>query len=150
MTSDRLPIAPVTIDQDPKFSGYEVRQGDCSSGGLDWGEMIALITSLTRSPQGGPLYPMLTADEWADRKRQGAERAAARRAEEAAFVTLRLPKFEAERLSSALSDVLCWAAGFSAANYDRGVDGPMGIEQLRTLNIKLKAALEPADFEEVF
>ncbi|MFG1304197.1 hypothetical protein V5F34_08660 [Xanthobacter autotrophicus] len=141
MTGARLPLAPVMIDQDPEFSGFEVRQGDRSTGGLDWGEMIALITSLTRSPEGGPRYPMLTAEEWEERRRKGDDLARQRQAEEAAFTTLRLPTNDLRDWSYALADVLCWASGFAAANYDRGLSGPMGVEAIRTLNQKIKAAL---------
>lgn len=150
MSGARLSLAPVVVEADPDGTGFRVHQGERYQPCLDWGEMVAQITSLTWSPEGGPRFSMLTADEWAEREHRSDERAAAHHAENAAFVTLRLPKADAERLSSALSDVLCWASGFAAANYDRGVSGPMGIEQLRTLNIKLKAALGPADFEEIF
>ncbi|MCL8382098.1 hypothetical protein [Xanthobacter aminoxidans] len=152
MTAPRLPLAPVVVEAEPDTDGvgFRVHQGERYHPCLDWGEMVLQITALTWSPESRPRFPMLTADEWAERDRRGDEQRAARQAEDTKFVSLRIPKAEAEQLSSALSDVLCWAAGFAAANYDRGVSGPMGIEQLRDLNRKLKAALYPADFEEVF
>lgn len=62
-------------------------------------------------------------------------------------VTLNLHKDEADALSFALSDVLCWCAGFASAR--EGMDctdkGPMGTERLRDLNIKLKSALDEAE-----
>lgn len=145
----RLPLAPVEIDADPD-GGYRVALGDRFNRSLDWGEMIALLVSLTLEPNGGQRIQMLTADEWAEWDRRSSERQAARQAESDRVVSFCLLKDDVKAFSDAISDVLCWAAGFSAANTDRGVYGPMGIEQLRTLNIKLKAALRPAEFKEVF
>lgn len=150
MTTPRLPLAPVVVEAEPDGSGFRVSQGDRYHPSLDWGEMIALITSLTLSPVGGPRYPMLTAEEWAQKEREGEERRALNQAKDAAFTTLLLPTADLRDWSYSIADVLCWASGFAAANYDRGVSGPMGVDALRTLNIKIKAALEPADFEEVF
>ncbi|MFG1205611.1 hypothetical protein [Xanthobacter flavus] len=141
MTAPRLPLAPVVVEAEPDGSGFRVSQGGRYHPSLNWGEMIDLVTSLTLSPGGGPRYPMLTAEEWAQKEREGEERRARIQAEEAAFTTLRLPTADLRDWSYSISDVLCWASGFAAANYDRGVSGPMGIEALRSLNIKIKAAL---------
>ena len=63
------------------------------------------------------------------------------------LVPLRLTQDEAEAFSFALSDVLCWCAGFASAR--EGMDftdkGPLGTERLRDLNIKLKSALDEAE-----
>jgi hypothetical protein len=57
-------------------------------------------------------------------------------------VTLTLTRREAEAFSYALSDVLCWASGFRSARENTGMDeGPLGTNELRDLNIKLKGAL---------
>lgn len=47
---------------------------------------------------------------------------------------------EAEKLSLGLSDLLCWIEGFNAARAgtDHANSGPMGVEAVRTLNLRLK------------
>lgn len=59
-------------------------------------------------------------------------------------ITITLDREFADTLSSGLSDLLCWAAGFNAAlspseDHDRR---PMGIHAAREINIKLKSALD--------
>ena len=51
-----------------------------------------------------------------------------------------LTPMEAEEVSLALSDVLCWVAGFKAAREGTDLDasGPEGIKVLRDLNVRLK------------
>lgn len=58
-------------------------------------------------------------------------------------VTLEFGESQAKQLSSAMSDLLCWARGFKAAlNLSEEQDRvPMGIEEIRELNIKLKKAI---------
>lgn len=61
----------------------------------------------------------------------------------APVVLIQLDRQEAERLSWGLSDLLCWHGGFAAARAgtDLDDDRPMGIEAVRTLNLKIKDAL---------
>jgi len=141
VTAPSFPLAPVVVEAEPDGSGFRVSQGDRYHPSLDWGEMIALVTSFTRPPESGPRYPMLTAEEWAQKDRAHQERRERNQAEDAAFTVLRLPTADLRDWSHALADVLCWASGFAAANYDRGISGPMGVEAIRSLNIKIKAAL---------
>lgn len=49
----------------------------------------------------------------------------------------------ARRVSNALADVLCWFAGFKAGQPDAQL--PPGLEELRSLNIKLKDTWEESD-----
>lgn len=61
------------------------------------------------------------------------------------IVTLRMTKRQAEWAQSGLSDIACWARGFNAALKDgEGDRAPMGITEIRELNIALKKALEEA------
>lgn len=59
------------------------------------------------------------------------------------IVTLRMTKSQAEWLQGGLSDFACWARGFNAAlhpdDYERA---PMGVPEIRELNIALKKALQ--------
>lgn len=61
------------------------------------------------------------------------------------YVTIRLPKREAEKLSHGLSDIACWARGFVAALPESSDRHPLGIEEVRALNIILKRGLEEID-----
>ena len=64
------------------------------------------------------------------------------------MVSLHMPLEAAESFSLALSDVLCWCAGFEAALTDLDSrTGPMGTERLRDLNIDLKNAMSRAEGE---
>ena len=53
---------------------------------------------------------------------------------------IRLSPEEAEKLSLGLSDLLCWVDGFNAARAgtEQAHSGPMGVEAVRSLNLKLK------------
>lgn len=56
---------------------------------------------------------------------------------------LNLSADEAEQLSWAISDLLCWISGFEAGRAGTDLpDGPMGVNQLRNFNIKLKNSLK--------
>jgi len=58
-------------------------------------------------------------------------------------ITITLRRSEAEAWSYGLSDLLCWCRGFSAALLpDDFQRHPMGVDEARELNIKLKAALK--------
>lgn len=58
-------------------------------------------------------------------------------------VALRMTKKQAEWASAGLSDLLCWARGFNAAlSPDDHERAPMGVSEIRELNIALKKALE--------
>jgi hypothetical protein len=62
-------------------------------------------------------------------------------------VTISMGKRAAEWVSAGLSDQLCWCNGFNAAlnpseDHDRR---PMGMSQMRELNIALKRAIERAE-----
>jgi hypothetical protein len=56
-------------------------------------------------------------------------------------ITVILTRKEAERLSYGLSDLLCWARGFCAAQPDRE-NLPLGMTETRDMNSKLKGAME--------
>ena len=56
-------------------------------------------------------------------------------------VVLTLSNEEAENFSDALSDILCWTRGFFAGLGENISNAPIGVEELRVLNIKLKAAI---------
>lgn len=58
-------------------------------------------------------------------------------------VTLALSLAQAEAVQGALSDMLCWVRGWSAAASEeaRG-NAPIGTETLRELNIAMKRAIE--------
>ncbi len=56
-------------------------------------------------------------------------------------VELRLLKSEADELSWALSDLLCWHRGYAAAMGDNTENAPMGVGQLRELRIALNKAI---------
>lgn len=59
-------------------------------------------------------------------------------------VTIQLSKSQAEYVSSGMSDLLCWANGFMAAQGEDFRYDPMGTHQIREFNIKLKKAIEDA------
>jgi hypothetical protein len=57
-------------------------------------------------------------------------------------VTLLFERETLDELSLGLSDLLCWCAGFNSALGENGVDrAPLGVQAVRTLNIKIKSAL---------
>lgn len=60
------------------------------------------------------------------------------------IVYIVLTDAEADRFSGGLSDVLCWLRGWNAARSgtDLSDNAPIGIEALRDLNLKIKAARE--------
>lgn len=64
----------------------------------------------------------------------------------AGVVAIRIPVAHAADLQNSLSDFLCWARGYRAAlqpdDYDRL---PMGVEEIREINIALKKALGGAE-----
>lgn len=61
-----------------------------------------------------------------------------------AHVSLVIHQDDAEALSFALSDLLCWAAGYCAGCQDTDKH-PYGVEAARDLNIALKRALNRKD-----
>lgn len=63
-------------------------------------------------------------------------------------VTLRMSLSQAETVSSGMSDLLCWANGFMAAKGGDFRYDPMGVHQIRELNIALKSAMARAEKEE--
>lgn len=59
------------------------------------------------------------------------------------YAAVMIPKAEAKELSFSLSDLLCWHGGYAAATpEDQSHRLPMGVEAARSLNIKLKSAIE--------
>ncbi|ARO24792.1 hypothetical protein TAL182_CH03047 [Rhizobium sp. TAL182] len=61
-------------------------------------------------------------------------------------VTIRMTKAQAEWAQSGLSDIACWARGFNAALKEGESDrSPMGLSEIRELNIALKKALDKVD-----
>lgn len=62
-----------------------------------------------------------------------------------AIVTLEMTVEQAERFRDSMADVICWSRGFHAGlGPDRRSEGPMNIDDLSDLNIKLKSAIEKA------
>jgi hypothetical protein len=60
-------------------------------------------------------------------------------------VTLELTLAEAERFRDSMADVICWSRGFHAGlGPDRRDEGPMNVNDLSDLNIKIKHAIEKA------
>lgn len=59
-------------------------------------------------------------------------------------VTIDIHEDDADRLSWALSDLLCWCSGFMAGR-DDSAHHPQGVEAARTLNLALKRALAKKD-----
>ncbi|MDV2984179.1 UNVERIFIED_CONTAM: hypothetical protein Q9R58_07680 [Methylobacteriaceae bacterium AG10] len=59
-------------------------------------------------------------------------------------VTIKLSVEDAQHLSSGMADLLCWCRGFIAGRADDHDSHPMGIEETRTLRLKLMSALEEA------
>ncbi|MGG3815226.1 hypothetical protein ABEV34_26790 [Methylorubrum rhodesianum] len=57
-------------------------------------------------------------------------------------VTLTLSVEDARHFSSGMADLLCWCRGFIAGRADDHESHPMGIEETRTLRLKLMAAIE--------
>jgi hypothetical protein len=57
-------------------------------------------------------------------------------------VTLTLSVEDARHFSSGMADLLCWCRGFIAGRADDHDSHPMGVEETRTLRLKLMAALE--------
>ena len=69
----------------------------------------------------------------------------------AGYVTLTLTSDEADRFSFALSDVGCWVSGFAAGAATAefpAVDGPLNINALRDLNMRIKSAQDQAESPE--
>jgi hypothetical protein len=60
-------------------------------------------------------------------------------------VTIELTMAEAERFRDGMADVICWSRGFNAGlGPDRRDEGPMSINDLSDLNLKIKSAIEKA------
>jgi hypothetical protein len=57
-------------------------------------------------------------------------------------ITITIPRAEAEALSWAMSDLLCWCAGFAAARPDDSTHDPMGVEGTRKMRVRLNGALD--------
>lgn len=64
--------------------------------------------------------------------------------ERATVVTLTLTMDEAEHLSSGVADLLCWCRGYMAGISENTSNAPIGVEETRTLRIKLKQAMNAA------
>ena len=62
------------------------------------------------------------------------------------IVTVRMTKRQAEWAQHGLSDIACWVRGFTAAlGPDETDRAPLGLSEIRELNIALKKALERAE-----
>lgn len=59
-------------------------------------------------------------------------------------VTLKLSVEDARHFSSGMADLLCWCRGFIAGRADDHDSHPMGVEETRSLRLKLLAAIENA------
>lgn len=62
-------------------------------------------------------------------------------------VTLKLSVEDARHFSSGMADLLCWCRGFIAGRADDHDSHPMGVEEMRSLRLKLIAAIENATGE---
>ena len=62
-------MEPIVISFD-RHRYFVVAQGERACDGLCWDEMIGQIINLTRRVVGERIYPMLTADEQAERERR--------------------------------------------------------------------------------
>ena len=60
-----------------------------------------------------------------------------------AKVQITMTKEQAEKISFGLSDILCWVNGFNAGRSGTDFEGtgPLGVEETRTISIKIKDAL---------
>ncbi len=136
---DRLRDQPITISADPEV-GFVVKQGDLASPGLDWGEMFAQIVSLTHPSVTGPRFAMRTDIEWFRLRESQDLKVADEKAQRLNTVTVEVDLNAARDFEAGLSDILCWARGYCAAQPDSS-NAPLGIEALRNLNIILKRAI---------
>lgn len=59
-------------------------------------------------------------------------------------VTLTLSVEDARHFSSGMADLLCWCRGFIAGCPSEHDHHPMGVEETRTLRLKLIRAIEDA------
>jgi hypothetical protein len=57
------------------------------------------------------------------------------------MVIISLPMSQAKELSHGMSDLLCWCNGYMAGKGGDFRYDPMGVEEVRSLNIKLKDAI---------
>ncbi len=67
----------IEIVDDGGSGDYTVREGDRYCDHLCWDEMLGQVVELTHPKIGVERYPMLTAEEHAERERQHQERMAA-------------------------------------------------------------------------
>lgn len=84
--------------------------------GLGWGEMMEVVIAATRGFEA----PYESGEE---------------------PIAVLAAKSDFDQLSHGLSDLLCWVRGFTAALPDDPGRHPIGIEAVRSLNIKIKEAL---------
>lgn len=56
-------------------------------------------------------------------------------------ITITMSRETAEYIQNGLSDLLCWCRGYMAAAGDHSDNGPIGVEETRDMNIKLKEAI---------
>lgn len=62
-----------------------------------------------------------------------------------AIVTLEMTLAQAENYRDSMADVICWSRGFHAGlGPERRSEGPMNVDVISDLNIKLKCAIEKA------
>lgn len=59
-------------------------------------------------------------------------------------VTLKLSVEDARHFSSGMAELLCWCRGFIAGRADDHDSHPIGVEQTRTLRLKLMNAIDDA------
>lgn len=122
-------------------SGPEGQQ----SNGLNWDEMLGTVAALT--------HPEIRTTPYGISKVRAAgaeEPPCVPRPAEAAepMVTVRIPLAQARRLSEGMSDLLCWAAGFTAGCGDDVHRMPYGVQQTREARRFLRAAIAEATGEE--
>jgi hypothetical protein len=58
------------------------------------------------------------------------------------IITLRMTKTQAETVSWAMSDLLCWCRGYMAGIGDETQHAPMGVAEVRELRIALNKAIQ--------
>ena len=121
-----LPII-ITPDDDRH---YDIRQGDAHAIGLAFDEMLGTVATLTHPEITKGLYGMPKPPRPAP--------------DSETRIVISLSVDEAQRVSEAMADLLCWVRGFRAARPDDFDAHPLGVDGFRDLRIKLRRAIGDA------
>lgn len=60
------------------------------------------------------------------------------------IVAVRMSLSQAQSVQGGLADILCWSRGFMAAKGEDFHYDPMGVNEIRELNLALKRSIEEA------